>query len=446
MHPNPRKIAPILIVLLAAAATIWYFTRNQTSESSGSLSASGTIEATQVTVASELGGRVEEVLASIGDKVEAGQVLVRMDDELVIAQLAQAEAQLSIAEANYALIAAGTPIEQRDMTVNAAKLEELIAQQTIDTLNDTAELVAARTQQEISQLDKNLDQAGQRLDTIQGEADQADIDAAKAVVVLTKDRLDKAREDFSHYENKPEDNLIRANLQAKLAETQKLYDAAVARLNNLEGKANEFELSLAEANQVLLLAQLEDAKRRFEEVKNGPDPDETALARARLDAAQARLTAALALPTKEQLDIARAQVNAAQAAVNALKTQIARLVITAPTRGTVLNRAIEPGEVAMPGAPLLTLGALDDLTVTIYLPEDRYGEINLGDRATVEVDSFPGKEYDAEVIQIADQAEFTPRNVQTQEGRRTTVFAIKLSVQNTDNKLKPGMPADIRFE
>jgi len=89
---------------------------------------------------------------------------------------------------------------------------------------------------------------------------------------------------------------------------------------------------------------------------------------------------------------------------------------------------------------------LDQLTITVYLPEDRYGEIHLGDGARVTVDSFPEIEFEAQVARIASQAEFTPRNVQTQEGRRTTVFAVELTLSDPLGRLKPGMPADVIFD
>jgi HlyD family secretion protein len=122
-----------------------------------------------------------------------------------------------------------------------------------------------------------------------------------------------------------------------------------------------------------------------------------------------------------------------------------KLVLTAPVDGVVLFRSVEPGEVIAPGTNAITIGFLDELTITVYLPEDRYGEISLGDPASVKVDSFPNTVFVANVIRIADQAEYTPRNVQTTEGRRTTVFAIELSVDDPDGKLKPGMPADVSF-
>ena len=125
--------------------------------------------------------------------------------------------------------------------------------------------------------------------------------------------------------------------------------------------------------------------------------------------------------------------------------QIARLTITAPADGVVLVRSVHAGEVALPAGPLLTLGDLSHLTVTVYLPEDQYGIVHIGDRAQVIVDSFPGQGFAGVVQHIADKAEFTPRNVQTAEGRRTTVFAVKLAVENPDLRLKPGMPADVTF-
>ncbi len=136
----------------------------------------------------------------------------------------------------------------------------------------------------------------------------------------------------------------------------------------------------------------------------------------------------------------------AQGAVEVIQTQIDKLLVTTPVDGVVLVRTAEPGEVLVAGAPLITLLQLEDLTITVYVPEDRYGAIRLGQAASVRVDSFPGEAFPATVVHIADQAEFTPRNVQTEEGRRTTVFAIQLRVENQDGKLKPGMPADVTFE
>lgn len=122
-----------------------------------------------------------------------------------------------------------------------------------------------------------------------------------------------------------------------------------------------------------------------------------------------------------------------------------REMIHAPIAGVVLYRNVEPGEVVAAGAPLITLINPDELTLTVYVPEDRYGQIALGQSYPVTVDSFPGEIFSATVTHVADQAEFTPRNVQTTDSRKNTVFAIKLDLPQAEGKLKPGMPADVQF-
>jgi len=135
----------------------------------------------------------------------------------------------------------------------------------------------------------------------------------------------------------------------------------------------------------------------------------------------------------------------AEASLALLDAQMAKLTVYAPMDGVILTRSVEPGEFVQPGAIALSMADLSQLTITVYVPEDRYGEISLGQQASVSVDSFPGATFQAQVTYISDQAEFTPRNVQTVEGRSSTVYAVKLKVNDPGGKLKPGMPADVVF-
>jgi HlyD family secretion protein len=112
----------------------------------------------------------------------------------------------------------------------------------------------------------------------------------------------------------------------------------------------------------------------------------------------------------------------------------------------VLTSTVETGEIIPAGYAVMTIADLSQLTVTVYIPEDRYGQINLGDQADLMIDSFPDEVFEAQVIRISDQAEYTPRNVQTQEERQNTVYAVELTVLNPGDKLKPGMPADVVFQ
>jgi HlyD family secretion protein len=166
------------------------------------------------------------------------------------------------------------------------------------------------------------------------------------------------------------------------------------------------------------------------------------LAEAQVVTAQAVLGELQAGPTEEEITIAKAQVQQAEAAVYIVDAQIAQLTLTAPMDGIITSRSAQTGETVTAGAPLLTVANLDEVTLVIYVPENRIGQVGLGQEVNVEVDSFPGQIFVGHVASIAGEAEFTPRNVQTQEERVNLVFAVKVTIPNPDHKLKPGMPGD----
>lgn len=447
MHPNLRRVIPIVLVLAALAAIgYWYFEVRPVRADGGALTASGTIEITQVTIAPEIGGRVLEVLAEEGQAVQAGQTLVRFEDQLLRTQLAQAQAALSLAEANLNLVAAGTPLDQRQAAITAAELERTNARQALDALKENSKLTEAQLLKATADLDRERDKAQQYLDSVLSAGDQADIDAAWATVVIAQDKLEKAQENFQPYEKKSTNNLTRAHLQAILAAAQQQYDSAVSRYNNLVGTANQYVQAQAEADLALLEAQLADKREQYEKLENGIDPDALDLAQQRLAAAEARLTAANSGPSEEQLAVARQQVQVSRAAVDVLQVQLEKLVVIAPLDGVVQTRVVQPGETVAPGSTLLILGLEAEKTITVYVPEERYGEISIGQEAAVRADSFPGTIFTARVIHISDKAEFTPRNVATVEGRKNTVFAIRLEITDPDDRLKAGMPVDVTFQ
>jgi HlyD family secretion protein len=120
--------------------------------------------------------------------------------------------------------------------------------------------------------------------------------------------------------------------------------------------------------------------------------------------------------------------------------------ITSPIDGILLERLFEPTELASPGDVVMVVADLNQLELRVYAPEDRYGQFSLGDVYPVTVDSSPGDVFNARISRIASKAEFTPRNVQTVEGRKSTVFAITLEfVDPSGGRLIPGMPADVHF-
>lgn len=142
---------------------------------------------------------------------------------------------------------------------------------------------------------------------------------------------------------------------------------------------------------------------------------------------------------------AEAVLAQAQAALALIDIQLEKTTIKSPADGVVLTRNLEEGEMLVPGSVALIIGQLQEVSLTVYIPETEYGKIKLDDSVSIAVDSFPGKDFTGTVSYISDQAEFTPRNVQTVDGRKTTVYAVKITVPNTDLELKPGMPADVIF-
>ena len=196
----------------------------------------------------------------------------------------------------------------------------------------------------------------------------------------------------------------------------------------------------ARARLAVAQERYDTAQDRYNALLTGKDSLQVQLAAATLTQAQNNVILA-----ESKLFQAQAAIDQAQAAVDLVNIHMDKLAISAPVAGMVLSRNIDPGEVVQAGASALTLGDLENLTITVYIPENRYGVVHLGDEAQVTVDSFPNQSFTAFVSRIADRAEFTPRNVQTMEGRSTTVYAIQLAVQDAEGLLKPGMPADVIF-
>jgi len=120
--------------------------------------------------------------------------------------------------------------------------------------------------------------------------------------------------------------------------------------------------------------------------------------------------------------------------------------VRTPIDGIVLTRAFEPGEIVAAGGTIYIIGNLNTMKLTVYVPEEKYGRVFLGQEYSVSVDSYPDQEFKGRVTHIADKAEFTPRNVQTIQGRKNTVYAVSLTIPNPSLALKPGMPADVKFE
>jgi len=144
-----------------------------------------------------------------------------------------------------------------------------------------------------------------------------------------------------------------------------------------------------------------------------------------------------------QLEFSRKNLGAAKAAVDMARIRLEYAVLTSYTSGTVLSRMFEPGEVVMPGAAVITIADLDDLTIKVFLPEIHLGTVKLGQEVEIQIDSHPERSFPGVIKHISDKAEFTPKNIQTKEERVKQVFAIEISSSSHNGILKPGLPCDV---
>jgi len=406
-------LAIVLVAVTAAAAVAWWYFRGRGETTAGPLSASGTIEAEEVSITAELGGRVLRLLAEEGDEVAANAVVVELDTALLAAQAKQAEAALAVAQAQLAQVRAGAREEDvraaqanRDQAVAGLKGAKKAWENTV-ALRDNPQ-----------ELNLKIEAAQTQFAVVRRQAIQAQ--AALFAAQVQRDR-------YFHGSNGSDQEKARyAAAEQQVAAADAGLRAAMAAVE--QAQRNLDNLIAQRANPITLNAQVDAAQAQYQ------------VAQAAADAAQARLDALVAGATKEQIAIAEAQVNQAQAALEALQVQLGTL--KSPIAGLVTSRAIHVGEVAAPGATLLTIANLDSVKLTVYIPEDRIGLVKVGQKVEVQVDSFPGETFVGEVNFIANRAEFTPRNVQTKEGRVSTVFAVKVKIPNPEHKLKPGMPAD----
>jgi HlyD family secretion protein len=449
--PRSRRILIPLIVFAVVAVVLafLYFGSGSNGIVGGPIQASGTVETTETSIATELSGKVTEVLVNQGQSVNAGDPLLRLDDELLQAQHLQAEAALSASQSNLNAAQAGldlaqTGLDAAETSLQVAeanqKAELLVAQQSLDDLYENAAVARTKAQEAVAVANRAVRDATYQLDNFTVPSNQIGLTAMEAIPVM-KTKLDAARKAFDPYRNESSGNATRDDLKEKLDEAQADYDAAIKRL--------EYETAVDQAQ-----ARLDKTKQDLEKVQDGPDPDQVAELEARIAAIntapdQARAAVAQAQVGVRQahakLEQAQDAVAQAQAGLDLINLQLNKLVVYAPSSGIILSRDVEPGEVVQSGASLMTIGKINNLIIKVYLPEDNYGQVKLNDPATITVDSFPGENFLGSVTYIADQAEFTPRNVQTSEGRRTTVFLIEVAVDNQQDRLKPGMPADVCF-
>lgn len=247
-----------------------------------------------------------------------------------------------------------------------------------------------------------------------------------------------------------EDAELKEEHQSRSAEER----ASKAALADLEAGSRREEITQAEASVARMKADAErlarDAARSEELYRREVIPlKDLESARAARDASAAalreseqRLKLLRIGPRPDAVRQARARAESASAVKALAGTRLSQSILVSPLSGLVLSKHVEPGEMLPAGAPVLTVAKMDQAWLRGYIPESELGRIKLGQTARIKMDSWPGRSFEGRVSFIASEAEFTPKNVQTEKERVKLVYRIKITLPNPQGELKPGMPAD----
>lgn len=342
---------------------------------------SGRIEGYETDVAAKIGGRIAEVTVREGDTVKLGQVITRINDAELRAQLRGAEASVQAAQ-------------------------------------------------------ERLQRARQQLPVLQAQLQQANLTTQQAQqesqgrVLEAKNSLAAARAELVE---------AQANLNLALAEqkrTSELYTQGVVAAQQLD--EDEAQAKATQARVVAVRQQVQAAEGRLAQAQatlRNPPIRAAAALEIQKQIAQART----------DILVAQQEVRNALAQKAEIQANLDYLVINSPTDGTIITRSVEPGEVVAAGEPLLTLVNLDELYLRGFIPEGQIGLVKLGQPAKVYLDSFSEQPLAATVTRVDPKASFTPENIYFKKDRVTQVFGVELTLNNPQGFAKPGMPADGRI-
>ena len=208
-----------------------------------------------------------------------------------------------------------------------------------------------------------------------------------------------------------------------------------AVLNRMKADADKLARDAQRAESLFTREVI--SRQELESVRAGRDASAAAVREA-----EQRLKLLKAGPRPDAVRQAKARVDASVAGVSLAETRLAQAVLKAPLTGLVLSKHAEPGEMLSAGAPVVTIARMDEVWLRGYIPEADVGRVAIGQRARVTADAWPGRVLEGRVSFISPEAEFTPKNVQTEKERVKLVYRIKITLPNPKGELKPGMPVD----
>ncbi len=349
---------------------------------------SGNIELTQVNIAFKTAGRITELTFEEGTEVRKGATLARLDSNPLQQQRSRDAASVTLAETQLAQQKTGIEYQKASL---AAEMEVREAAQR---------------------------QAEARLEQLLAGSRPQEKEQARAAAEEARTQNQLARQEWD-----------------RAQELYKSDDISTSQRDQFKMRHDATTASLKRAEEQLAL------------VLEGPRKEDIAAARAQVEQAKAAVklaeAARIELKRKEQeLESRLAQIEQARGQLGITEALLDDTSVSSPIDGMVLVKSAEPGEIVAAGTTIATLGELDKPWLRGYVNEKDLGRVKLGMKVKVTTDSAPGKYYAGRISYIASEAEFTPKQIQTQEERVKLVYRIKIEVENPGHELKLNMPAD----
>jgi len=383
-----KKRILILIILLVAVGAAIYAFRSTSRLPANRIVVSGNIELTEVNIAFKTAGLLIERTVDEGDTVKKGQVIARLDRNQLVAQRDSQAAALASAESQLA--EAQSSLEWQKQTL-AGDLE----QRRGDLAANEAHLAELRNG---SRPQEKLD-AQATVEMAQAEVDRSQKDWERAQVLYKNDDISTAQYD----------------------QYRKAWESAGATLKSAKEKA---AMVLAGPRQ----EQIDQQQAQVERVRGA------------LKMSEAN-TLEMQRRTQE-LATRRAEVARSGANLALIDAQLSDTIAVSPVDGVVLVKSADVGEVLASGTTVVTIGDIDHPWLRGYVNETDLGKVKLGSKVRVTTDSYPGKTYDGRITFISSDAEFTPKQIQTEQERVKLVYRIKIEIANPKHELKSNMPAD----
>jgi HlyD family secretion protein len=388
----PKKAIPIILLVVIALAVGIYWFLNKKPNDGKNVYVSGRIEGYETNIGAKIGGRVDYIAVREGEYVKKGQLIVKISDDEVQAQLRGAAARFAKskeqeAESRYQIDVIKSQLKEAGLKVTYSKEDSNSQIEEGEAGVSEARAKLAQSQAELIQSKADLSLAATRKKRYAMLLEKG---------AVTTDETDQANTTY-------DTSIAMVSAKEHMVEAAR-KELSSAKANLLKAKATRLNPGMQEAQFTSLEKQLIQAQYQLKSA-----PQDSANAKAEED-----------------------QINA----------NIAYLTILSPINAVCTARTVEPGAVVSPGQTVLSIIDLDIVYLRGYVPDSQIGRVRIGQKAKVMLDSSPNKPLEGTVIQIDPEASFTPENIYFREDRVKQVFGIKIAIAQPERFAKPGMPAD----